>query len=286
MTSSVSPCQYVSMSCWNPLPEFGPSRRTATRPRYTLLGGLLVLLAACTPLPREDEGEEMAPPGALISRLPVEVYREAGEKGLPVLSVDEMHSSVVVRVFPAGKLARLGHEHVVSLAPVSGLVLWSPEPHTRRADLVVDLRQLVLDDPALRRRFELDTSPTPDEIDQTRENLFRSVLDPERPLNLSVLLTPGESPEPRQTVVAEFSLQGSNHRQAVPLTVERRGERLIFAGTFTVTQSELGLKPFAALGGLLRVADDMEVHFRLEALPWRSGRTKAAVCKGDSNCAL
>jgi hypothetical protein len=32
-------------------------------------------------------------------------------------------------------------------------------------------------------------------------------------------------------------------------------------------QTELGLQPFAALGGGMRVADPLEIHFRLQGTP-------------------
>ena len=60
-------------------------------------------------------------------------------------------------------------------------------------------------------------------------------------------------------------LGGAWHSVAVPMRYEIRGDGITVSGEFPLRQTELGLTPFTALGGGLRVRDGMKVWLRLVA---------------------
>jgi hypothetical protein len=61
------------------------------------------------------------------------------------------------------------------------------------------------------------------------------------------------------------SIRGMDQRIEVPATVAIEGNRLEVRGQFTVTHEALGLRPFTAAMGALRVRDDILVKYRFAA---------------------
>jgi len=53
----------------------------------------------------------------------------------------------------------------------------------------------------------------------------------------------------------------------VMLHVERSPAQIKVTGEFTVRQSDFGVTPFSALGGLMKVQDTVAIRFNLVAAP-------------------
>ena len=60
-------------------------------------------------------------------------------------------------------------------------------------------------------------------------------------------------------------MAGGGGELLVPVMVSTNGDELAAHGTFTVTHGELGLAPFSAAMGALRVRDDMRISYQLVA---------------------
>jgi len=45
----------------------------------------------------------------------------------------------------------------------------------------------------------------------------------------------------------------------IPIEVEQRGAWLRLRGTFTIKQTDFGMKPYAKLGGVVGVADELRI---------------------------
>ena len=58
------------------------------------------------------------------------------------------------------------------------------------------------------------------------------------------------------------SVHGQVRSLVVPLTYELTGNELKAQGQLALKQSDLGLTPFSALGGAMRVQDEVQVKFR------------------------
>src|SRR6266852_3439961 len=133
-------------------------------------GGLTAILAGCAQLPRVEA------PSAPPAEFPEAFYLQALKQGKPVFRVDSRESLVVIEVRRSGSLARLGHDHVVASHEVGGYVA----PDEGRADLVVALARLAVDEPALRAEAGFDTQPTESDIEGTRANMLEKVLEAEK----------------------------------------------------------------------------------------------------------
>ena len=95
----------------------GPNRAA----RYACFAvGLVVMLSACTRVPdrQADASRPSAVEGATSSR-----WRE--EPGHPLV-LDAAQSRIDIRVYRAGRLAHLGHNHVLEVSGLRGLSFNSP----------------------------------------------------------------------------------------------------------------------------------------------------------------
>jgi hypothetical protein len=68
-------------------------------------------------------------------------------------------------------------------------------------------------------------------------------------------------------VVGDLVIAQRTRPVAVNVTIARRGDTLTATGTFSVKQTDFGMKPYSAAGGTIKVAD--EVTFDFEAIAIR-----------------
>jgi len=67
------------------------------------------------------------------------------------------------------------------------------------------------------------------------------------------------------TIAGELSLRGTMKPMTVPIQLEVRGDALTGTGKMLVKQTDFGIEPVAAGGGLVKVADEVTVTFRIVA---------------------
>lgn len=73
-------------------------------------------------------------------------------------------------------------------------------------------------------------------------------------------------------VVGDLTIAERSRPVAVDVTVALRGDTLTATGTFSVKQTDFGIKPYSAAGGTIKVAD--EVTFDFEAVAIRIVETE------------
>lgn len=196
---------------------------------------------------------------------PLETYQPA--VGTMVYRVDGDHSRADILVRRGGKLARFGHDHVVSATRFYGYIRLVANDFTRsQADVRLALNSLVVDDPVIRQQFALDTKPTPQDIEKTSAHMQGKVLQTDfwPQVHLKVAMTAG-TPDAFE---ARLTLRLHGEEQSFPITFKAVGmgtERIQAGGTFSLRQSDYGITPFSILGGGLRVLDQVDVTFKLQA---------------------
>lgn len=196
---------------------------------------------------------------------PLEVYQPA--VGTTVYQIDGDHSRADILVRRGGKLARFGHDHMVSATHFYGYIrLVANDLKSSQADVRLALDSLIVDDPVIRKQFALDTEPTPQDIEKTSANMHGKVLQTDfwPQVHLKVEMTGGtlDAPEARLTM----RLHGEE--QSFPITFKAVGmgtKQLQVDGTFSLRQSDYGITPFSILGGGLQVLDQVDVTFKLQA---------------------
>jgi hypothetical protein len=228
-----------------------------------LVFGALALLGGCAlpPSPEPEIHGEPAPRAWLA------------EPGEP-LALDAGRSRISLRVYRAGRLARLGHNHVVEAS--------APAGEFRRladggglAQLRIDPRRLRVDDPAARARYGEAFAQMPDAeaVAGTRQNMLGpAVLDAAAWPQITVLARIDDLAAARPVAELHLTLRGVGRRYRVPVSV--RVEQGVFEvrGALSLRQSDFGIAPFAVLGGALKVRDAVDVDFVLVG-----GKTAGAV---------
>jgi hypothetical protein len=222
-----------------------------------LLAGLPGLLGGCVT-------RQVAPPVARWVPSPL--------VGRP-FDVIAAQSQLTVRVYRAGPLAALGHNHVIACRCLTGTVYLPRDPQRASFDLRFAVEQLTVDDPVLRAAEHSPDFPpdvTPSARQGTRHNMLGAAV-----LNIAkypdvALRSAGFRPSPdgkRTDFIGEVlvRLDGAWHAVAVPVRYEIRDDEIVATGEFPLRQTDLGLTPFSALGGGLQVRDGMNVWLRLVA---------------------
>jgi hypothetical protein len=235
--------------------------------RFNLV--VLFMLSACTqPVPIEDE--TATPP------LPEASYAEAARAGASVYRILPQESLLLVRVGRSGPMQRFGHEHAVASEDVLGLVEINSDPSASRAHIVLPIRNLVVDKPEYRERLGLDTGPSTDDVAKTYTNMLK-VFEPQLYPWVLAEARITTTQNGRSTLAASITLHGSTFKYLLPVELEVDAEQLVVSGQATIRHSDFGVTPFAAAGGLVRVADELEVQFRLV------GRAKATMGSNRTN---
>jgi hypothetical protein len=215
---------------------------------------LAVCLGACAAPPRPPVPAAAAPQPA-----------PAATRGT-VYEVTE--SELTVRVYRAGPLAELGHNHVIASTALAGRVELRDPVTDSRLELTLPLDSLVVDE---RQRRLAAGADFPDNLsDADREGTRRNMLGP-------ALLDAAKFPVLRLAAVAieggpgafrvraRVEVAGVGHEIVVPATLELGARQLVARGEFVLTHADIGLTPFSAALGALRVREDMLVGYRLVA---------------------
>lgn len=218
-----------------------------------LLAGLLTACAPGVPPQMPVEGIQ-AP-----ADFPEAYYRQARAQGKKILRVDSAQSLVVIQVYRAGTLARLGHDHVVASHNVSGYV--SAEEGV--ADFYVPLEQLVVDEPGLRIEAGLETQPSPEAIEGTRSNMLTKTLESGQFPYALIHATWADAN--RRTLNVSIKLHGVTRSFEVPVQIETVGDGITVDGKMSFNQTDFGITPISVLGGAIQVQDKLDLRFHIVA---------------------
>jgi hypothetical protein len=214
----------------------------------------MAFVAACTQIaPRLDTAGHAAP-----ADLPEAWYREAAAQGDPVLRIDPSASLVVIEVRRAGRLAQLGHDHVVASHDVHGLIA----PKAMRADVYVPLERLTVDEASLRRESGFDTVVSDEAIAGTRSNMLGPVLhaDANPYARIAVRGIDGN-----HVLHLDVTVNGVTRTQDVTADVGASGDEMTISGRMALVQSDFGITPLSILRGAVQVQDEVSIRFSLRA---------------------
>jgi polyisoprenoid-binding protein YceI len=234
-----------------------PVVRAMTRvaPLLALIVAVLCL-GACRTVPNLHP--PAAPPPAVAAPAAASVrYR-----------VDAARSEVLILVYRDGRLATLGHNHVLAVRELSGEIVVAADVTQSSWQLDFPVAALSVDEPQLRAAQGADFQTTVDAaaITGTRDHMLG-------PLLLDAAHYPAIHLQSEQVRSDADSLRVStrivvrDHAAEVelPVTLQTSPETLTASGEFDLTHAELGLTPYSVALGALRVADRMHVRYRLVA---------------------
>jgi len=183
-------------------------------------------------------------------------------------TIDAAGSDVHWLVYKAGSLARLGHNHVISVADLSGSATTAADLSASRFELQFHVQALIVDDPKLRSGLGPDFAsvPSADDIAGTRKNMLSDrVLMGEKYQTIKVTGVGPSGTADAQTLQITVELLGRKVPLTVPTKLEMHGDDLTASGEFELTHTALGMMPFTVMLGALQVADNMKFVYRIHA---------------------
>ena len=204
----------------------------------------------------------------LLSGSIVQAQR-TGEAVADVYRIDQQRSDIRLLVYRDGVLSTFGHNHVVSLKDFKGTIHLQSKLDQSRVELEIPVDRLIVDDAALRRLEGEDfaNEPSKDDIAATRTNMLGSALLNARQFP-TIKVTGSSGPvDAKNSAMLDLSVQlvGQEIKLTIPATLKLEGDQLEASGAVELSHRQLGLKPFSALLGSLRVAEQMKFKYRIRA---------------------
>ncbi|MGB9991961.1 YceI family protein [Massilia sp. SM-13] len=214
-----------------------------------------LILAACGTVPPAPPAVPAAvsAPGAALPAPPL-LRDTAPHQGLLRIAAERSLITIVAR--RAGRLAGLGHDHLLAAHGIEGDIA----PAEGRAMLRFRLDALAIDEAPLRAAAGLQRQPGEAAIAGTRTNMLKA-LDAEHYPWVAVTVQAME----RGIAQADITLHGHTRRYAVPVASRREGGTLHARGSLRIRQTHFGIAPYSVLNGALSVDDELELSFELLA---------------------
>lgn len=185
-----------------------------------------------------------------------------------VFEVVKGESEIRVLVYRGGLLRGFGHNHVISTSDVVGRIEIAEHPAASRIELTIPVEAFEVDVEAVRLEEGESFKKTVSEKDKssTRKNMLGAkLLDSARFSDITIRSESWSGEYPDILVKSEITVRDQTSALEFPATVSANDEQVVATGSFAVTHGQLGLKPFTAVFGGLRVRDDMEIRFRITA---------------------
>jgi polyisoprenoid-binding protein YceI len=178
-------------------------------------------------------------------------------------------SDLRVLVFRSGSLATLAHNHVISSSALAGTVVSGDTASESAFDLNLPVDSLVVDDPAVRAEEGQSFSAAVSEKDivGTRRNMMgKKLLQADQFDDIRVKSQRVSGDYPDVIIEAGITIRGERHIVELPAIVERYDDRIVVTGSTNIAHSDLGLTPFTAAFGALRVGEQMTLKYRIVAI--------------------
>ena len=186
----------------------------------------------------------------------------------PFEAWDVVGSRLEIRVYRDGPMEKLGHNHLITSDALTGTIELR-EPRSASAfRLELPLESLAVDDSAARATAGPEFAREVPERDReaTRRNMLgEQVLDAARQPAIVLTADAIEGGPADFRARVRLALRAEERVIEVPLSVALDGGTLRARAQFALRHADLGLMPFTAAMGALRVRDGIEIDFRLEA---------------------
>jgi polyisoprenoid-binding protein YceI len=174
--------------------------------------------------------------------------------------VDAKKSRFTVRAFASGLLSALGHSPTISIPDFEGEFVLNPEAMDQSSvRLVIDSASLrVINDIKDKDRAEIERNMQQEvlETDSFPEIVYQAS-------HCSASKT-GEG-QYAVTLNGQLTLHGVGQDQPVSARVYLTGDTLRAVGDFAVSQKEYEIRPVSAVGGTIKLKDELKLTFDLNA---------------------
>ncbi len=185
-----------------------------------------------------------------------------------VFEVVKGESEVRVLVYRGGLLGGFGHNHVISTSDIVGRIEIAEDPAASCVVLRMPVEGFEVDVEAIRLEEGESFKSTVSEDDKsgTRNNMLGAkLLDSARFSEITILSHSWSGKFPDILVNSEITVRDQTNALEFPALVSMTVDQIVVTGSFALTHEQLGLKPFTALLGSLRVRDVIQIKFLITA---------------------
>lgn len=213
------------------------------------------ILAACHSAPQ---------PQSPVAAVPVHKHVHAVR-----YVIDPQRSSITLRVYRDGPLARFGHNHVIVATQIQGTVYREANLSQSEVELRFPVASMQVDAPEERAKAGANFPGVlpPEAIAGTRQHMLGPQLlaaEQYPYVALHSIAVNGQWPE--LSLVMAVDVRNFTGQLVVPVRMSEAGDALTAEGAVKISQVQLGLKPYSVLGGGLRVSDNIDAQFHLIAV--------------------
>jgi hypothetical protein len=214
-------------------------------------------IAACRTVSAPPAAAPPAIPAAPVVRERIEHYR-----------IDAARSQVLILVFRDGPMAKLGHNHVLSVHGLSGDVSMLSDVSSASFSLEFPVAAMTIDEPALRAEQGDDFKATVNALssDGTRGHMLgEQLLDATRFPSIRLKSEQLRAEGDHWLVTLHITVRDRDSTAEVPVALASTQDELTASGEFDLTHAQLGLTPYSVGLGALRVAETIHIRYRLLA---------------------
>ncbi len=174
--------------------------------------------------------------------------------------ITPMISRFTVKVTATGLLSAFGHSPTIQIRDLNGEILFGPQAVEQASlHLVVRADSLtVADNISDKDRREIES--------QMREQVLETSKYPEIVYDShSVTVKSTADTQSDVVLIGQLTLHGVTRPQKVPARIMVTGDLLRAFGEFSLRQSDYNIKPVSAVGGGLKVKDEVTFSFDIAA---------------------
>ncbi len=174
--------------------------------------------------------------------------------------VEDGNSTFTVRAFATGMLSAFGHNPKIAIPDFEGEVLLNPEAvEESSVRLVIRSASLTdTDDIREKDRAEIDRA--------MHDEVLESDSFPEIVYECSrISATKAGEGQYLATLNGELTLHGVKRNQPVSIRASVSGDMLRATGEFSVRQSDYEIRPVSAVGGTIKLKDELKFSFDISA---------------------
>jgi polyisoprenoid-binding protein YceI len=237
-----------------------PRQINKNRLRVFAAAGLALALSGCAATKHEAPAEP-----AIVPSAPTPV---AQGRRFDVVSPDSL---LTIRVYRAGTLARMGHNHLIASHDLSGSASVPEDLTAASFELHVPVSKLTVDEETLRKaEGNADfAAAVPDSAREgTRRNMLgASQLDGEHYPEIVLKSGRIDVAAPNELLAqVQITVRDRTTAASVPVHYEIQGDSLVASGELALKQSDLGLTPLSIMMGAIAVQDEMKIRFSVRCV--------------------
>lgn len=169
-------------------------------------------------------------------------------------------SNFVVRAYAAGLLSAFGHNPTIAIPDFEGTIVLNPDAVEQSSlRLVIQSASLAVSD-------DISKADRDDINHRMHNEVLESDSFPEIEYECS-RLSASKTAEGQYWAAlnGELSLHGVTRSQPISARISVNGDTLRATGDFSIRQSDYQIRPVSAMGGAVRLKDDLKLSFDISA---------------------